>query len=197
MKNTLFIFLVSLLIACNSSTPMEDNVAEVDNNETAEVTKQMEEPLSLLLQIPEEYILVEIDPNENYEDSLTANYWSYNNANFEAMVNEEQNLIAVNNLIDNGDCYEYKNFLLQQDGNGDWLDVFNEFFPDLSLYSFYGFEDRVVGQFEGDEKIVFAGYQFHFDKVDSVGIQFMFCNLNSEENTQELNKNGRIIYKGF
>lgn len=196
MKQLFFIALTSLIFACNSP---QNPIEALDEEKTVEsVTSDfVEEKPNLLLQIPDKFMLVEINPNGNYQDSLTQNYWAYNNQDFEAKINNNESLIAINNKLANGDCIDYKSFLLEKDNNGNWINVFDKIFPELNIYSFYSFGDKRVNQLEGDEKTVFAGYKFHFDKMDSLGVQFMFCNKNSKESTEKLNTNGKIIYKAF
>lgn len=194
---TIVLFLILLVFSACSNSKEYKETDYLITEEKPLFKEEEEEAFNLFLQIPKEYQLIQIDSNFVYQLNLNESYCAYNNADFEAAINESKSLIAINNNIKNDVCYEYKSFLLQQNEVGEWKDVFEILYPDLNIYAFYGFEDKQVGQFEGDEKTVFAGFKFHFDKADSIGVQFMFCNLSNAANTKKLNEEGKVIYKAF
>lgn len=196
MKIILYFLIIIFISSCGVE---KEKVTIIEPTNPAH-QKQIEEKPNVLLQIPNEFILVERQENGDGNDQLTSNYITYNDNAFEAKLFQDSlnnDLIAINNKLEKKTCFEYKSFLLKQDENGSWQNVFDEYYPDLNIYSFYKIEDKKIGQFEGDEKTVFAGYKFHFDETASLGLEFMFCNLNSLERTQKLNENAEVIYKKF
>lgn len=204
MKKLFFIYLSILLFACNNN--QDYKISEADQQIALEAANKIvkEKNLNidsfLLKTIDKKFITYKTNEIDKSLISMNIDYLSFNNKAFEAKLlktTQNDSIIAINNIIEDVNCNNYEAFILKQDINGEWHDVFESLYPDLSIYSFYGFEDKQVGQLEGDEKTVFAGYKFHFDKADSLGVQFMFCNLNSVKNTKKLNENGKIIYTSF
>lgn len=195
--------ILSLCIACSSSTSEENklpnNVENTDSSSTENLQKGKSANFFEL--IPPEYILYHSIDKESLgasqDSSFDQNYFSLENKSFEARLYKDLNgeFIAVNNVDVEDDCTRYQAFLLRKNKDGFWEDQFNVFYPNLSLYSFYSFEDEETKQLEGDEETVFAGYYFDLKSADKLGIQFMFCNLRDAENTKYLNMNAKRIYK--
>ncbi|MCB0510123.1 MAG: hypothetical protein H6579_08705 [Chitinophagales bacterium] len=201
MKLSTF-FLLLLLLSCKPSS----NKLELPTSKEEELlptynsgTKIYES--SLLDSVVKEYLLyLDIDTSHLHSisnNTIETNYIALKEESFEARLytDSEGSFIAINHAEDKDNCTWHKAFLLRKNEKNIWEDQFDSFYPNLSLYSFYTFEDEETKQFEGDEETVFAGYHFDLSSSESLGIQFMFCNLRDQGNTQSLNLNAHRIYK--
>lgn len=204
MRHLSRLFIFALLSACaQKNTPNQDITTAVDSTQVVNEKMAVENQNTLVqakkyrFLIPGEFC-VALD-GQFVDTNLVSNYLNLNNGQFIAKqyLIEDALYWAVQNKLDNQHCAMYDSHILTRDENGNFIDVFGDLMPDISLYSFYDFGDKQVSQLEGDEETFFAGYQYHFEKDDSLGVQFMFCNGRDSVDTYQLNENGKQLFLVF
>lgn len=199
----ILLLIISITVSCNSSTRKENLLPANKEKVVPSSFESLEKEKTYRFYelIPEKYILYSAIDKEVFGASqgsyLDQNYFSLEDKSFEARLYKDLDgeFIAINNVKVEENCTRYQAFLLRKSEEGLWEDQFNNYYPNISLYSFYSFEDLETKQLEGDEETVFAGYNFDLSSASKLGLQFMFCNLRDAENTKLLNLNAKRIYK--
>lgn len=202
MKNYIPLFLFLFLVACNSAaTPKfirEADINDPDSTINVEALVTLKKAKTYRFYIPSAFMSDQTIPA--IDTSLSSNYLLLKNGNLEAKFYKDEfgnELLAINSIRMGEKCKQYFSYILQQGSAPQEMNQFETVFPNLSAHSFYEFGDKFLNQLEGDEQTAFAGYHLDLSKADSLGVQFMFCNENNSVNTEFLNSNGKIIYKGF